>query len=68
MFSRETVTVDLGDRSYDIVVGDGVLAQAGALIAPVLRLPKTIIVTDEHVAARHLETLQRSLDDHGVSY
>jgi 3-dehydroquinate synthase len=68
MLSRETVTVDLGDRSYDIVVGDGVLAQAGALIAPALRLPKTIIVTDEHVAAHHLETLQRSLDDHGVAY
>ncbi|MBL4721633.1 MAG: 3-dehydroquinate synthase, partial [Alphaproteobacteria bacterium] len=68
MNAHETVTVALGDRSYDIIVGEGVLAQAGALIAPVLRLPKTIIVTDENVAAKHLETLQRSLEIQGVSH
>ncbi|MBT5110180.1 MAG: 3-dehydroquinate synthase [Rhodospirillaceae bacterium] len=68
MNTRETVTVALGDRSYDIVVGDGVLAQAGALIAPVLRQPKTIIVTDENVAMRHLEMLQRSLENAGIAH
>ena len=33
---NRTVTVDLAERSYDIIIGGGVIADAGALIRPVL--------------------------------
>jgi 3-dehydroquinate synthase len=45
--SHETVRVDLGPRGYDIVVGDDVLAEAGKTMAPILRQPRVIVVTDD---------------------
>lgn len=66
MTAHETVTVDLGPRSYDIVVGDDVLAQAGETMAAVLRRPRVIVVTDRNVASLHLEPLLRSLSDSGI--
>jgi len=61
--SHETVHVDLGPRSYDIVVGDDVLAEAGKTMAPVLRRPRVIVVTDDQVAPLHLQALMRSLSN-----
>ena len=67
MTAHETVRVDLGPRSYDIIVGDDVLAGAGAAMAPVLRRQRVIVVTDTNVADLHLETLMRSLSDAGIA-
>jgi len=64
----ETLRVELGPRSYDIVVGSGLLAEAGALIAPVIRQKRAIIVTDETVATLHLATLQAGLDKAGIAH
>ena len=50
MSAYETLKVELGDRSYDIHVGDGLLTEAGALIKPVIRSQRLIVVTDENVA------------------
>ena len=63
----ETVHVDLGDRAYDVLIGPGLLDQAGALIAPLLTRPRVAIVTDENVGALHLETLRNGLKSHGIS-
>ena len=63
---RETVPVSLGDRSYDIAIGEGLLARAGEIVAPLLKRPMTAIVTDENVAAAHLATLERALAAHGI--
>ncbi len=63
---HDTVTVGLGDRSYDIVVGAGLLATAGALIGPALKRPRTFIVTDSNVAPLHLETLRGALAAAGI--
>ena len=63
---HESVTVGLGDRSYDIVVGTGLVRAAGDLIAPFLQRPRTFIVTDENVARLHLETLREALDAAGI--
>jgi 3-dehydroquinate synthase len=63
---HDTVTVGLGDRSYDIVVGSGLLAEAGALIGPYLKRPRTFVVTDTNVAALHLEPLRRALEAAGI--
>ncbi len=60
------VIVDLGARSYPIVIGPGLLERAGSLIAGHLRRPKTAIVTDENVAALHLETLVSTLEREGI--
>lgn len=63
---RETVSVALGERSYDIAIGEGVLARAGEIIAPLLKRPMTAIITDGNVAAAHLATLERALAAHGI--
>ena len=57
-----TVTVELGARSYDIVIGEGLLESAGEHIAKVLERPQTVIVSDQHVAELHLEGLVGALD------
>lgn len=51
------VSLGLGARSYDIVIGGGLLARSGALISKRLGAVKCAIVTDENVAGRHLDTL-----------
>ena len=63
---RETVPVSLGDRSYDIHIGEGILARAGDIVAPFMKRPMTAIVTDENVAAAHLATLERALASRGI--
>ena len=64
----ERLRVELGARGYDIHVGDGVLARAGALMAPVLRRKRVFVITDRTVADLHLATLERALDDAGIAY
>ncbi len=51
--------------AYDVVVGRGLLAEAGARIAPIAR-GRTVIVSDETVAAIHGPALQESLEAAGV--
>ncbi|MEL6266285.1 MAG: 3-dehydroquinate synthase, partial [Pseudomonadota bacterium] len=61
------LTVGLGARAYDIVVGDGLIASAGALVGPLLPRPRTVIVTDETVAAHHLAPLTEALAAQGIA-
>ena len=63
----QTVRVELGARAYDIAIGPGLLGQAGPRLKPHLKRPRTVIVTDENVAALHLNTLQASLDAAGIT-
>lgn len=51
--------------AYDVVVGRGLLAEAGARIAPIAR-GRTVIISDETVAAIHGAALQASLEAAGV--
>ena len=64
--ARAEVAVDLGERSYPISIGEGLLAHAGGMIRPLLKRPVTAIVTDENVARHHLATLTASLDAAGI--
>ncbi|MCG7574815.1 3-dehydroquinate synthase [Phaeobacter sp. CNT1-3] len=57
----ETVHVPLGDRAYDVLVGPGLLAEAGTLIAPLLNRPRVAVVSDENVASLHLDALRAGL-------
>jgi len=65
---RETVRVELDARSYDIVIGSGLLAEAGARIASLARGAACAIVTDANVAKLYLPALQSSLDSAGLRH
>ena len=62
-----TVKVGLGERAYDVVIGHGLVAEAGARIAPLLRRGRIAIVTDTTVDGLHGDTLRRSLTASGVA-
>ncbi len=65
--TRKTVHVPLGERAYDVIIGGGLLAEAGAFCAPFLKRPRTVIVTDETVAGLHLAALQSGLSSAGIA-
>jgi 3-dehydroquinate synthase len=66
--STERLRVDLAGRAYDIVVGSGVLANAGKEIAALRRVKRIFVVADDHTAKLHLETLTRSLSAAGLAH
>lgn len=66
MSATRKVTVGLGDRAYDILIGEGLLAAAGQHVKPFIKRGVTAIVTDENVAALHLQTLQNALQAEGI--
>jgi 3-dehydroquinate synthase len=55
------VSVSLGDRSYTIRIGQGLLPAAGEAILPYLARPRAFVVTDQTVAGLHLQTLLDAL-------
>ena len=57
----QTVRVELGARAYEVRIGPGLLARTGAEIAPLLKRPRVAVITDETVAALHLEALRDGL-------
>lgn len=61
-----TVTVNLGARSYDIIIGRGLIARAGDFIAPILKQKRVFVVTDSHVATHYLKPLVSALGQHGI--
>ena len=61
--SREVVRVSLGERSYDIEIGERLLLQAGTLCRAHLPGKRAIVVTDSVVARHYLEPLARSLGE-----
>lgn len=62
----DTVRVELGARSYDILVGSGILETAGGAVAAVTGGRAPIVVTDDTVAGLHLPVLLRALEAAGI--
>ena len=54
-------------RGYDILVGEGLLGRAGALLAPILPSRRVAIVTDANVAPLHLPVLRAGLQEAGFA-
>ncbi|HWT57775.1 MAG TPA: 3-dehydroquinate synthase [Rhizobium sp.] len=65
--TAQTVHVPLGERAYDILIGPGLIARAGAEIASRLRGRKAAVVTDENVAPLYLKALVASLEEAGIA-
>jgi len=62
----ETLKLELGARSYDIVVGADLLATAGQRIAPLMKGRRAIVVSDDTVAPLYLEQITASLESSGL--
>lgn len=64
--SERLVHVPLGERSYDILIGPGLMARAGGEITSRIKGRRAAIVTDENVGARYLDGLMDSLQTDGI--
>jgi 3-dehydroquinate synthase len=60
------VNVPLGARSYDIVIGRGLLSSLGARIAALRPNVRAAIVTDKTVAEHYLKPAEAALDAAGI--
>ena len=65
--ATETVHVSLGERSYDILIGSGLIARAGQEIASRLPGIRAAVVTDENLAKLHLPSLLSALEAAGIT-
>ena len=61
------IPVGLGDRSYEVLVGPGLIDEAGALMAPLLKRPRTAVVSDETVWGLHGARLTAALAAAGIA-
>lgn len=63
----QTVHVPLGDRAYDVRIGEGLIDRAGAHIAPLLGKKKRVcVITENNVAKLHLDALRTGLAQAGI--
>jgi shikimate kinase/3-dehydroquinate synthase len=61
------LSLSLATASYDVVVGEGLLPRAGALLAPVLPQKRAVVVTDDAVGPLHLSTLMDGLAETAIA-
>ncbi|MBA3687023.1 MAG: 3-dehydroquinate synthase [Planctomycetes bacterium] len=62
----EIVRVELGSDAYPIHIAPGLLADAGALLRPLLPGPQALVVADEQVARHHGQRLVDALTSAGL--
>lgn len=65
--AHETLLVDLGVRSYDILIGSNLLAQADAHIIKAVGKRRCLIVTDGNVAPHYAAKLHAILEKAGLT-
>lgn len=65
--SPKSVRVDLGERSYDILIGADMLATAGKHIAPMVKQPRAFVLTDGTVGGLYAGALEDSLRAAGLT-
>ena len=63
-----SVRVELGGRSYDIVIAPDLIDRAGALLAPLVGRQRAVVVTDRSVADHHLPRLNASFDASDIEH
>lgn len=62
-----TLRIELGDRGYDIRIGDGVLDKAGEYIAGACKGRSAAIVTNPRIGELYAARVVKSLEDAGFS-
>jgi len=65
--ANSPITVDLGGRSYDVLIGGGLIDRAGDLIAPLLSRPRVFVVSDRTVAGLYLPALGAAFERAGIA-
>jgi 3-dehydroquinate synthase len=60
------VSVDLADRSYAVLIAEGILEQAGAQILAAGLVGQAAIISDATVSSFHAATLQSALKSAGI--
>ena len=63
--AERQVSVALGSRSYDVLIGPDLLDEVGRQVAAKAPKSKCVVVTDSNVAKLHLATLEASLKAEG---
>jgi len=61
------VTVPIAERSYDVVIGAGVLDHAGRHLPSLPGATRAFVVADRGVADRWFERLSNALSDRGLA-
>lgn len=67
MSVHETIAMELGDRSYEIQIGNGLLQTAGERMRPYLKQKRVIIITDQNVANIYLPVVKNSIIEANLS-
>ena len=68
MGEARTLRVALGERSYPIAIGAGLIERADELLAPLVPLRRTVVVTDENLArTAHPARLVAALERAGIA-
>lgn len=60
--------VDLGSRSYEILIGENILDEAASHIRSTLNRPRTVIITDENVAKHQLMRLEANFNQGDIQF
>lgn len=65
--ASRVIRVNLGERSYEIVIQNGVIAETGALLARLTKGRKVLVVTDRNVGPIFGPALAKSLQHAGFA-
>jgi 3-dehydroquinate synthase len=68
VIAPEQLRVELGPRSYDILIGRGLIAGAGRHLRPLLKQPRVVVLSDRTVAGLHLASLARALGETDIAF
>jgi 3-dehydroquinate synthase len=63
----QRVRVDLGERSYDILIGGGLLSQAAEYLRPLKLGKRGVIITDTKVESLYASSLGEALGKDGIT-
>ncbi len=62
----QTVHVNLAERSYDIQIGAGNIAETGRFLADRAKVTHVVLITDDHVQKPHAMRVAESLGDEDI--
>ena len=63
----ESVRVELGARSYEIIINDGILSRSGSIISALPLQKKAAVITNTTIAPLYLSALRKSLKEAAFS-